>query len=45
VKSSTTPGSLVGLIETAKRTPSRDFAEHCDAALDTSGALGACGRW
>lgn len=32
-------GALVGLIETAKRTPSRDFAERCDAALDTDGAL------
>jgi transcriptional regulator with XRE-family HTH domain len=32
-------GALVGLVETAKRTPSRDFAERCDAALDTEGAL------
>lgn len=33
-------GSLVGLIETAKRTPSKDFTDRCDAVLDTSGALG-----
>lgn len=32
-------GALVGLIETAKRTPSRDFAERCDDALNTDGAL------
>lgn len=32
-------GALVGLVETAKRTPSRDFAERCDAALNTEGAL------
>ncbi|MBS2966571.1 helix-turn-helix domain-containing protein [Actinocrinis puniceicyclus] len=32
-------GALVGLIETAKRTPSREFAELCDAALGTEGAL------
>ncbi|HEV2638159.1 MAG TPA: helix-turn-helix transcriptional regulator [Actinocrinis sp.] len=33
-------GALVGLVETAKRTPSRDFAERCDDALNTDGALG-----
>lgn len=32
-------GALVGLVETAERTPSRDFAERCDAALETDGAL------
>ena len=32
-------GALVGLIETAKRTPARDFAERCDAVLNTDGAL------
>jgi transcriptional regulator with XRE-family HTH domain len=32
-------GALVGLVETARRTPSRDFAERCDAALNTGGAL------
>jgi transcriptional regulator with XRE-family HTH domain len=32
-------GALVGIIETAKRTPTRDFAERCDAALNTEGAL------
>src|SRR5215469_8916492 len=32
-------GALVGLVETAKRTPSRDFAELCDQALETDGAL------
>ena len=32
-------GALVGLIETAKRTPTREFAERCDAALETGGAL------
>jgi len=32
-------GALVGLIETAKRTPSRDFAERCDDVLNTEGAL------
>jgi len=31
--------SLVGMIETARRAPARDFAERCDAALDTGGAL------
>lgn len=32
-------GALVGLVETAKRTPTREFAELCDAALETGGAL------
>lgn len=32
-------GALVGMIETAKRTPTREFAERCDAALNTDGAL------
>jgi transcriptional regulator with XRE-family HTH domain len=32
-------GALIGMIETAKRTPTRDFAERCDAALNTEGAL------
>lgn len=32
-------GALVGLIETARRIPSQDFAERCDAALGTDGAL------
>ncbi|HEV2639404.1 MAG TPA: helix-turn-helix transcriptional regulator [Actinocrinis sp.] len=32
-------GALVGLVETAKRTPTREFAERCDVALDTDGAL------
>jgi hypothetical protein len=32
-------GALVGLVETAKRTPAREFAELCDAALETDGAL------
>ncbi len=31
--------SLVGMIETARRAPARDFAERCDVALDTGGAL------
>ncbi|MFG1680973.1 multiprotein-bridging factor 1 family protein [Nonomuraea sp. NPDC049269] len=31
--------SLVGLIETAKRAPTREFAEKCDDALETDGAL------
>jgi transcriptional regulator with XRE-family HTH domain len=31
--------SLVGMIETARRAPSRDFAERCDGVLDTGGAL------
>ena len=32
-------GALVGLVETAKRTPTQDFAERCDDALHTEGAL------
>ncbi|WP_431682251.1 helix-turn-helix domain-containing protein [Kitasatospora sp. KL5] len=32
-------GSLVGLIETARRKPSLEFTERCDAALGTDGAL------
>ncbi|GAA2147313.1 helix-turn-helix transcriptional regulator [Kitasatospora kazusensis] len=32
-------GALVGLVETARRLPSQDFAERCDAALGTDGAL------
>ncbi|GAA1124120.1 MULTISPECIES: helix-turn-helix domain-containing protein [Kitasatospora] len=32
-------GSLVGLVETARRKPSREFTERCDAALGTDGAL------
>ncbi|KAF4407747.1 MULTISPECIES: helix-turn-helix transcriptional regulator [Streptomyces] len=32
-------GSLVGQVETARRSPSRDFAERVDAALGTDGAL------
>lgn len=32
-------GALVGMVETAKRTPSRDFAERCDGALGADGAL------
>jgi transcriptional regulator with XRE-family HTH domain len=32
-------GSLVGMVETARRAPTRDFAERCDAALETGGAL------
>lgn len=32
-------GALIGLVETAKRTPTREFAECCDAALETGGAL------
>ena len=32
-------GSLVGLVETARRSPSRQFAERCDAALGTDGQL------
>jgi transcriptional regulator with XRE-family HTH domain len=32
-------GRLVGLVETARRTPSRDLAERCDAALGTDGTL------
>ncbi|MBS2965636.1 helix-turn-helix domain-containing protein [Actinocrinis puniceicyclus] len=33
-------GALIGMIETAKRMPSRDFAERCDEVLGTDGALG-----
>jgi transcriptional regulator with XRE-family HTH domain len=32
-------GSLVGMVETARRAPARDFAERCDEALATGGAL------
>ena len=32
-------GALVGLIETAKRTPAREFAELCDEVLNAEGAL------
>lgn len=32
-------GALVGLIETAKRTPAREFAELCDEVLNADGAL------
>jgi transcriptional regulator with XRE-family HTH domain len=32
-------GSLVGMVETARRAPARDFAERCDEVLATSGAL------
>ncbi|WP_214415239.1 helix-turn-helix domain-containing protein [Sphaerisporangium fuscum] len=32
-------GDLVRLIEVAERWPARDFAERCDQALDTVGAL------
>jgi transcriptional regulator with XRE-family HTH domain len=32
-------GSLVGMVETARRAPTRDFAERCDGALGTGGAL------
>ncbi|WP_424531857.1 helix-turn-helix domain-containing protein [Sphaerisporangium viridialbum] len=31
--------ALVGMVETARRTPSRDFAERCDEALKLDGAL------
>lgn len=31
--------SLVGLVEAARRTPTRDFAERCDATLDADGHL------
>ena len=33
-------GALVGMIETAKRTPSRDLAERCDEALGADGIFG-----
>jgi transcriptional regulator with XRE-family HTH domain len=32
-------GSLVGMVETARRAPTRDFAERCDEALETGGVL------
>lgn len=32
-------GALVGLVEIAKRSPSRDFAERCDGALGGDGVL------
>lgn len=32
-------GSMVGMVETARRSPTRDFAERCDAALGTDGTL------
>lgn len=32
-------GSLVGMVETARRAPTWDFAERCDDALATGGAL------
>lgn len=32
-------GSLVGMVETARRAPTRDFAERCDQALGTGGVL------
>ncbi len=32
-------GSLVGMVETARRAPTRDFAERCDEVLGTGGAL------
>ena len=32
-------GRLIGLVETARRTPSGDFADRCDAALGTDGTL------
>jgi transcriptional regulator with XRE-family HTH domain len=31
--------ALVGMVETAKRNPSRDFTERCDRVLNTGGAL------
>ena len=31
--------SLVGMIETARRAPARDFALRCDGVLDTGGTL------
>jgi transcriptional regulator with XRE-family HTH domain len=31
--------SLVGMVETARRAPARDFTERCDAALGTGGVL------
>jgi DNA-binding XRE family transcriptional regulator len=32
-------GSLIGMIETARRAPTRDFARRCDEALATGGML------
>jgi len=32
-------GQLVGLVENAKRTPSREFAENCDRLFSTDGLL------
>jgi transcriptional regulator with XRE-family HTH domain len=32
-------GSLIGMVETARRAPTRDFARRCDEALATGGAL------
>ncbi len=32
-------GALVGAVETARRIPTEDFAQRCDAALDAGGAL------
>jgi len=32
-------GQLVGLVENAKRTPSREFVEHCDELFNTGGLL------
>ena len=32
-------GSLVGMVETARRAPTKDFAERCDGALGTGGVL------
>src|ERR1700749_1324030 len=32
-------GALIGMVETAKRTPSQEFAQLCDSALETGGAL------
>jgi DNA-binding XRE family transcriptional regulator len=31
--------SLVGMVETARRAPARDFAERCDVVLSTGGTL------
>ncbi|MGH3345083.1 MAG: helix-turn-helix domain-containing protein [Carbonactinosporaceae bacterium] len=32
-------GALVGMVETARRAPGRDFAARCDEVLETGGAL------
>jgi len=32
-------GQLVGLVENAKRTPSREFAENCDRLFNADGLL------